>query len=185
MVSRGTKRTLDTLVAEPSFALRTVGDSIYSHAEGYRAKRLSLRGQLTPAGQYLADEKGVPFPRRQLDSTQRTFFRGNSEYGMTQDGREVRLRTAQGELTARGKQFYTAPQLTVEVPAFQIGTGRLGEFSVETTRVYTEAEYPEMGDVFRQHDDGTNTATNPGFIEVKAFFVGNDSSESKRFGPGI
>ena len=74
MVSVGTKRKLNQLVAEPSFSLRTAGDSIYGDATGYRAKRLATRGQLTSAGQYLQDEKGVSFPRMQVDNTQRAFF---------------------------------------------------------------------------------------------------------------
>ena len=45
---------------------------------------------------------------------------------MTQDGRQVKLRNAQGELTARGKQVYTQPEITVEVPVIQVGTGKLG-----------------------------------------------------------
>ena len=162
MVTVGTKRKLNQLVAEPSFTLRTAGDSIYGDATGHRAKRLAIRGQLTPAGSYLQDEKGVSFPRMAVDNTQRTFFRGNSEYAMTQDGRQVKLRNAQGELTERGKQVYTQAEITVEVPAIQVGAGKLGKFELETTRVYTEAEYPEIGDMFRRHDDGTNTAANMG-----------------------
>ena len=171
MISVSNKRKLDSLVAEPSFSLRTAGDSIYSNATGHRAKRLAIRGQLTPAGSYLQDEKGVSFPRIQIDNTQRTFFRGNTEYAMTQDGRQVKLRNAQGDLTARGKQVYTQAEITVEVPAIQVGTGKLGKFELETTRVYTEAEYPEIGDMFRRHDDGTNTAANRGFIAVKSMML--------------
>ena len=79
------------------------------------------------------------------------------------------LRNAQGALTARGKELYTQPELTVEVPAWQIGMGKLVQFKLETTWVYTETlSEPQIGEIFRRHDDGTNTATNLGLIAVKS-----------------
>ena len=71
-------------------------------------------------------------------------------------------------LTARGRQYYTQPEITVEVPAFQLGTGRLGAFRLETYRVYTEAEFPEIGELFRDDDDGSNNEQNPGLASAKA-----------------
>ena len=71
-------------------------------------------------------------------------------------------------MTARGKQLYTQPEITVEVPATQIGTGRLGRFELETHWTYTESEYPEIGEIFRRHDDGSNVASNIGLIAVKS-----------------
>ena len=128
-MNRGTKRTLEQLVAEPSFRLRTAGDTIFGEATGYRAKRLSEHGALTAAGQYVQDEHGVVFPRQGIDPTRRTVCRGNSEYATTLDGREIRLRDGRGQLTKRGKTFYTDAEIVVEVPATQVGVGRLGEFS--------------------------------------------------------
>ena len=128
MLSQGVKRKLSELVAEPSFRLRQSGDSIFGEATGKRPRRLSLRGQLNPAGQFLQDDKGVVFPRQGIDFTRRTVFRGNSEFARTVSGAEIRLRTPSGELTARGKEYYTDPEITVEVPAFQNGLGRLGAF---------------------------------------------------------
>jgi len=167
MLRRGTKRTLDQLVAEPSFRLRNQGDTIFGDATGYRSRVLSAQGALTPAGQYAQDEHGVAFPRQGIDPTRRTVWRGNSEFAVTQDGREIRLRTGRGELTARGKTYYTQPELVIEVPARQVGVGRLGEFSINTTRIYSEAETPDIGVLFRRDDNGTNTDSNPGFKSVK------------------
>ena len=132
MLSASVKQKLNTFVAAPTFRLRTQGDTVFGDATGHRSRKLMSRGQLTPAGQYLQGDHGVSFPRRAIDQTQRTYFRGRSEYTTTQDGREVKLRSAQGELTARGKELYTQPEITVEVPATQIGTGRLGRFELET-----------------------------------------------------
>ena len=146
MLSQGVKRKLSELVAEPSFRLRQSGDSIFGEATGKRPRRLSLRGQLNPAGQFLQDDKGVVFPRQGIDFTRRTVFRGNSEFATTVSGAEIRLRTPSGELTARGREYYTDPEITVEVPAFQNGLGRLGAFRLRTTRVYTEFEYPTLGE---------------------------------------
>ena len=122
---------------------------------------------LNKYGKYLQEEKGVAFPRGGIDPTLRTVFRGSSEYAQTQDGRTVKLRNARGELTGRGKQFYTQPEITVEVPAFQLGLGGLGHFRLATSRVYTEAEFPEIGVLFRDEDNGTNLDSNPGLIAVK------------------
>ncbi len=61
-----------------------------------------------------------------------------------------------GELTARGRQMYTQPEITVEVPATQVGVGRLGEFELETARVFTANEHPDIGAWFRPCDNGRN-----------------------------
>ena len=167
MLSNRAKESLRNLATDPNFRLSTQGDSIFATAPGYRSRRVSLRGELQAAGQYLQDDVGVVFPRRGIDATRRTYFRGSSEYAQTQDGREVRLRNAQGELTVRGRQFYTQPEITVEVPTWQLGTGRLGQFRLQTTRVYTESEFPEIGQLFRAADDGTHTEANPGLVAVK------------------
>ena len=81
------------------------------------------------------------------------------------------MRNAQGELTARGKQVYTQPEITVQVPATQVGNGKLGRFELETFWTYTEAEYQDIGEVFRRHDDGGNTAANMGLIAVKSYML--------------
>ncbi len=101
---------------ERSFRIERRGDSHYGTAEGFRAKRLMLRGATTPAGSYLLS-KGVHMPVDRINRTMRTMFRGNSEYTTTQSGQMVRLRTADGSLTERGKEMYTEPEITVEVPA--------------------------------------------------------------------
>ena len=162
------KGSLNAFARDPSFKLRTSGDTVFGDATGKRSRKLMSRGELTAAGKYLQDERGVNFPRRAIDQTQRTYFRGRSEYTTTQDGREIKLRTAQGDLTARGKELYTQPEITVEVPATQIGTGRLGKFELETYWTYTESEYPEIGEIFRRHDDRSNTPANMGLIAVKS-----------------
>ena len=93
----------------------------------------------------------------------------------------MKLRGSQGQLTARGKELYTQPELTVAVPAWQIGMGKLGEFRLETTWVYTESEYPQIGEVFRRHDDGTNTATNLGLTAVKSALLDMIRAAKKTF----
>ena len=166
-MNQNQKTRLDNMVREGSFRLMTRGDTTFGAAEGYRKRRLMFQGQLTPAGQYLQAERGVPFPRSAIDRTQRTIFRGNSEFAITQDNREVRVRNARGQLTKRGEQLYSNPEITVEVPAWQNGVGRLGEFSLKTTRVYTENEHPHIGEWFRAYDNGRNDIENPGFLNVK------------------
>ena len=167
MLTATQRRNLEALAREGSFTLRQAGDTTYGEATGHRARRLSCQGQLTPAGLYLQAQRGVSFPRNALDRTMRTTFRGNSEYALTQDGRQVRLRTPRGELTARGRELYTQPEITFEVPAWQRGGGNLGEFEPETTRVYTEAESPEIGAWFRAYDNGRNDLEPPGLLNVK------------------
>ena len=109
-----------------------------------------LRGEVTPTGQWMRDQRMLQMPIDRIDPTTQTEFRGNSEYGMTQSGKRVKLRDTRG-LTARGKQVYQAPELTVEVPAIQEGTNASGEqYTLDTVKVYTEVEFPEMGELFRQ-----------------------------------
>ena len=46
--------------------------------------------------------------------------------------------------------MYTEPEITVEVPAIQMGTNKLNErYRIETHKVFTENEYPEIGETFR------------------------------------
>ena len=133
-----------------SFRIEKRGDSHYGVAQGFRAKRLMLRGSKTAAGSYL-DEKGVHLPSDAINRNVRTIFRGNSEYTYTQSGQMVRLRKADGSLTERGKQMYTSPEITVEVPAIQMGTNKLDErYRIPTYKVSTQNEYPEIGEVFQR-----------------------------------
>ena len=46
--------------------------------------------------------------------------------------------------------MYTQPEITVEVPAIQMGTNKLSErYRIPTYKVFTENEYPEIGEVYR------------------------------------
>ena len=75
----------------------------------------------------------------------------NSEYAFTQSGNTVRLRNPDGGLTARGREMYQEPEITVEVPAIQMGTNKLNERSrIGTHKVFTENEFPEIGEIFRR-----------------------------------
>ena len=86
---------------ERSFRVERRGDSHFGVAEGFRAKRLLLKGSSTVAGDYLRS-KGVHLPTDRLNKTVRTVFRGNSEYAFTESGSTVRLHNPDGGLTARG-----------------------------------------------------------------------------------
>ena len=149
MLSRKVQRTLDTMLPDPNFRVTGKGDTFFATAPGHRAKRVMFQGDVTPAGQWMRDQRGLQLPADRVDTTARTEFRGNSEYAITQTGKRVRLRTPQG-LTARGEQVYQRPEITVEVPAIQEGTNKAGyTYELETTKVYTENEFPEMGEMFR------------------------------------
>ena len=109
-----------------------------------------FQGDVTPAGQWMQDQRSLQLPADRVVPTLRTEFRGNSEYGVTQSGKRIRLRTPQG-LTGRGQQVYTRPEITVEIPAIQEGTNAKGDsFELETTKVYTENAFPEIGELFRR-----------------------------------
>ena len=150
MSTRTEKNTLKRMSKDRSFRVEKGGDANYGIAEGFKAKRLMIRGSKTAAGSYLF-EKGVHLPTDAINRTARTFFRGNSEYTFTQSGGIVRLRKTDGSLTERGKQMYTTPEITVEVPALQVGTNKLNEqYRIPTYKVFTENEYPEIGEVFRR-----------------------------------
>ena len=41
----------------------------------------------------------------------------------------------------------------------------------DTFRIYSEAETPDIGTLFRARDDGTNTEANPGFAAVKNWLI--------------
>ena len=89
-------------------------------------------------------------PLDRLNKTVRTVYRGNSEYAFTNSGNTVRLRRADGSLTQRGTEMYQQEEITVEVPAIQVGTNKLDErYRIPTYKVFTENEFPEMGEVFR------------------------------------
>ena len=119
-------------------------------AEGFRPKQLMLRGERTPAGIYLTN-KGVHMNTDAINRNVRTYLRGNSEYTYTQTGNVVRLRNSDGSLTKRGEQVYENPEITVEVPAIQMGTNKLNErYRIPTYKVFTENEYPEIGEVFQR-----------------------------------
>ena len=150
-VSNAQKRSLDALVQQPRFGLVRSGDTLWAEAPGEKRVRLSLRGNLTAPGRYLAEERGVVLPRRDL-RPQETYFRGNSEYGRLSSGQEVKLRDARGVLTARGKQYYDREEVLVLAPAVQVGTNRSTgeEFRIPTQKVLTEVEFPQLGDVFRR-----------------------------------
>ena len=150
MNTRTEKNTLKRMSKDRSFRIEKRGDSQYGVAEGFRPKRLMLRGERTAAGIYLSN-KGVHISTDAINRTVRTYFRGNSEYTFTQTGNIVRLRNSDGSLTERGKQVYTNPEITVEVPAIQMGTNKLNErYRIPTYKVFTENEYPEIGEVFRR-----------------------------------
>ena len=149
MSTRREKDRLKQLSRERSFRIERRGDSHFGVADGYKAKRIMFRGNTTPAGTYL-ESKGVHLPRNRLNKTMRTVFRGNSEYAFTESGSTVRLRNPDGGLTARGREMYTQDEITVEVPAIQMGTNKLNErYRIETYKVFTENEFPEIGETFR------------------------------------
>ena len=128
-----------------SFRIERRGDSQYDVAEGFRPKRLMLRGQRTPAGVYLTN-KGVHMNTDTINRNVQTYFRGNSEYTYTQTGNVVRLRNSDGSLTKRGEQVYETPEITVEVPALQVGTNKLNEqYSIPTYKVFTEMSTQRLG----------------------------------------
>ena len=102
MSTRTEKNTLKRMSKDRSFRIERRGDSQYGVAEGFRPKRLMLRGERTPAGVYLTN-KGVHISTDAINRTVRSYFRGNSEYTYTQTGNVVRLRNSDGSLTARGK----------------------------------------------------------------------------------
>ena len=149
MSTRTEKNTLNRMSQDRSFRIERRGDSQYGVAEGFRPKRLMLRGERTPAGEHLTNQ-GVHISTDAINRNVRTYFRGNSEYTYTQTGNVVRLRNSDGSLTERGKQMYTTPEITVEVPAIQMGTNKLNErYRIPTYKVFTENEYTEIGEVFR------------------------------------
>ena len=151
MLSRRVKDNLDAMMKTPGFEMTRSGDTFYATAPGFRKKKLMSQGAVTtPIGQWMRDMRMLPLQPDRVDTTRPTEFRGNSEYALTQSGKRVKLRDTRG-LTHRGKQVYQTPELTVEVPATQEGVNASGEqFQLETVKVYTEVEFPEMGELFRQ-----------------------------------
>ena len=149
MLTRKAQNSLDTMMQDPNFRVTGKGDTFFATAPGHRAKRVMFRGDVTPAGQWMRDQRGLHLSADGVDTTARTEFRGNSEWATTMAGKRVRLRGPQG-LTARGHQVYQRPEITVHVPATQEGTNKVGDtYEIETTKVYTENEFPEMGELFR------------------------------------
>ena len=167
MSTRTEKNTLNRMSQDRSFRIERRGDSQYGVAEGFRPKRLMLRGERTPAGEHLTNQ-GVHISTDAINRNVRTYFRGNSEYTFTQTGSVVRLRNSDGSLTERGKQMYTNPEITVEVPAIQMGTNKLNErYRIPTYKVFTENEYPEIGEVFQ----GTSGSDQERFRAVKDYLT--------------
>ena len=82
MSSRREKDTLKRMSKERSFRVERRGDSHFGVAEGYRAKRLLLKGSSTVAGDYLRS-KGVHLPTDRLNKTVRTVFRAVSYTHLT------------------------------------------------------------------------------------------------------
>ena len=74
MLYNRVKANLDNLVSEGSFRLRVQGNTVFADATGHRSRKVSFQGVLNPVGRYLQDDKGVVFPRRQIDATVRTVF---------------------------------------------------------------------------------------------------------------
>ena len=150
MLTRNVKNNLDAMLHTPGFQVERSGDPVFVSAPGFRKKRVMQAGVTNVVGQWLRDERMVPLQADRVDNTRPTEFRGNSEYAMTVSGKRVKLRDIRG-LTARGKQVYQAPEITVEVPAIQEGVNAKGDqYQLETVKIYTEAEFPEMGELFRQ-----------------------------------
>ena len=72
MSTRTAKNTLKRMSKDRSFRIEERGDSHYGIAEGFKAKRLMIRGSKTAAGLYLSD-KGVHLPTDAINRTVRTF----------------------------------------------------------------------------------------------------------------
>ena len=85
-----------------------------------------FRRDVTPAGQWMRDPRGLQLPVGRVDTTVRTEFRGNSDYAVMQSGERARSRTPPG-LTIRGRQVYTRPEITVEFPVIQEGANADGD----------------------------------------------------------
>ena len=138
MSTRTERNTLNRMSQDRSFRIERRGDSQYGVADGFRPKRLMLRGERTPAGEHLTNQ-GVHISTDAINRSVQTYFRGNSEYTFTQTGNVVRLRNSDGSLTKRGEQMYQNPEITVEVPALQVGTNKLNEqYRIPTYKVFTE-----------------------------------------------
>ena len=151
MLSQRVKNNLDAMMQAPGFQVTRSGDTFFATAPGFRKKKLMSQGAVTtPIGQWMRDMRMIPLQPDRVDTTRPTEFRGNSEYALTQSGKRVKLRDTRG-LAQRGLQVYQTPELTVEVPATQEGVNASGEqYEIETVKVYTEVEFPEMGELFRQ-----------------------------------
>ena len=68
----------------------------------------------------------------------------------------MKLRDARGNLTPAGTQFHDREEVPVLVPAVQIGDSSTGEqYRIETTKTFTEDQYPQIGDVFRRAGGST------------------------------
>ena len=150
MLSRRVREDLDAMMQAPGFAVSRSGDSFFAGAPGFRKKRVMTQGVTTPVGQWMRDMRMLPIGADRIDTTRAPEFRGNSEWATTQSGKRVKLRDVRG-LTKRGQQVYQSAELTVEVPAIQQGVNVRGdEYELETIKVYTEVEFPEMGELFRR-----------------------------------
>ena len=98
-------------------------------------------------------------PRDGLDMRVPTHLSAKKEYGWLQSGKRVELRNKDG-LTHWGKQKYETAELIVEVPALQVGRNAKGEtYRIKTTKVFTEAEYPGMGQIWAEAEGGNEKKT--------------------------
>ncbi len=76
MITQATNGTLDEIVDGPDFRVTGRGDTFFVTAPVFTSRRAMLRGELTPVGEYLQNEKIVIFDHDRLDITARTHFRG-------------------------------------------------------------------------------------------------------------
>ena len=128
----------------------------------------------------MRDQRGLSLPGDRVDNT-RTEFRGNSEWAMGQSGKRVKLRDDRG-LTARGRQVYQRPEITVLVPAIQEGVNKgggdrwslqvLGKVALGATTVTTHIN----GSTTTTETTTGTTTTYPGGVLAQATNPGNEQS---------
>ena len=67
MLTRKVQNNLDTMMQDPNFRVSGKGDTFYATAPGHRAKRVMFRGDVTPAGQWMRDQRGLQLPGDRID----------------------------------------------------------------------------------------------------------------------